>query len=265
MRFAHESTTIQFRPERRRSAIWSSGAGPIVLVHGAWHGGWCWSRVAPLLATAAGSSVHAPSLTGLGDRAHLARPDIGLQTHAQDIVALLEAEDLRDVVLVGHGSAGFILAMLAERVKPRLRQLVFLDAFVPDHGSCVLDFIRPRQHRAEVLKSGWETGYAAPPPLQLLGVRTDADLAWARARLVAQPFASLEEPLLLNRPVGNGVPRSFIACVTPAGESISPSAERVRNDPGWDYQELVAGHDAMITQPDDLVHSMLGVMATQIR
>lgn len=137
---------------------------PIMLVHGAWHGGWCWQRVASLLAQA-GHAVYTPTLTGPGERSHLARPDIDLEGHARDLQAVFEMEDLRDVVLVGHSYAGFVISLLAERVADRLRQLVYLDAFVPEDGKCVLDYIQPAERRAALRSSGRETGYAAPVPL----------------------------------------------------------------------------------------------------
>src|SRR5437763_6310667 len=99
-----------------------------VLVHGAWHGGWCWQRVTPLL-RAAGHEVYTPTLTGLGERAHLGTPDVGLATHVEDIVTMLEYEDLTDVVLVGHSYAGMVITGVAHAVPSRLTHLVYLDAF----------------------------------------------------------------------------------------------------------------------------------------
>jgi pimeloyl-ACP methyl ester carboxylesterase len=113
-----------------------------VLVHGGWHGGWCWRRVAPLL-RAAGHEVHTPTLSGLGERAHLAGPDTGLATHVEDVVARLEMEDLHDVVLVGHSSGGAIITGVAQRAAECLAALVYLDAFMPRPGESVLDLLRP--------------------------------------------------------------------------------------------------------------------------
>ena len=101
-----------------------------VLVHGAWHGGWCWKKVAPLLRSA-GHEVYTPTLTGLGERDHLLTRDIGLDTHIQDIVNVLEYEELTQVVLVGHSYGGMVVTGVAERAHERLRQLVYLDAATP--------------------------------------------------------------------------------------------------------------------------------------
>ena len=108
-----------------------------VLVHGAWHGGWCWIKVAEPLRTQ-GHRVFAPTLTGLGERAHLVSPDINLDTHIQDIVGVLESEELMDVILVGHSYAGMVITGVAERVTDRLSALVYVDAFVPENGQSML-------------------------------------------------------------------------------------------------------------------------------
>src|SRR5919108_5734416 len=113
-----------------------------VLVHGAWHGGWCWIKVTRLLTDAA-HAVHTPTLTGLGERAHLARPEIDLETHVQDVVALLDTEELRQVVLVGHGYAGIVISGVAARAEKRIARLVFLDACVPEPGQSLVSLLPP--------------------------------------------------------------------------------------------------------------------------
>src|SRR5713101_2147973 len=107
-----------------------------VLVHGAWHGGWCWRRVSDRLRKA-GHQVFTPTLTGLGERSHLARPDIGIDTHIEDVAKVFELEDLNDVILVGHSYGGMIITGAAEKVVDRLRHLVYLDAMVPQDGQTV--------------------------------------------------------------------------------------------------------------------------------
>jgi len=108
-----------------------------VLVHGAWHGGWCWKRVAALLRQA-GHEVFAPTLTGLGERAHLMSNAIDLHTHIRDILGVLQWEELADVVLCGHSYGGMVISGVADRVPEKLRSLVYLDAFVPDNGTCMI-------------------------------------------------------------------------------------------------------------------------------
>ncbi len=155
-----------------------------VLVHGAWHGGWCWQRVARLL-RAAGHDVYTPTLTGLGERAHLLSPAIGLDTHIKDILGVLFYEDLRDVVLVGHSYAGMVITGVAEQTAKRLRHLVYLDAFVPWEGQSLLDLMGETEAlivRERAARDG--DGWCVPPlPLEAFGVTKPADLAWAGARI----------------------------------------------------------------------------------
>jgi pimeloyl-ACP methyl ester carboxylesterase len=120
-----------------------------VLIHGGWHGGWCWARVAPIL-RAAGHDVYAPSLTGLGDRVHLLSPSVRLETHIEDVLGVLSYEDLRDVVLVGHSYGGMVITGVADRAADRVSHLVYLDAFVPRDGECLLDLLP--EERAD---AGW--------------------------------------------------------------------------------------------------------------
>lgn len=215
---------------------------PFVLVHGAWHGGWCWQRVAPLL-RAAGHDVHTPTLTGLGDRAHLAGPTIDLETHIADIVALLEMEDLRDVVLVGHSYAGAVITGVADRVPARLARLVYVDGFALEHGKCMLAYW-PAEMRA-ALPARVSNGFIAPTPLQAFGVTRPEDLAWAEPRIRPQPLATFTQPLTL----ANGetkLPRAYIRCTEPARPALDQFTRRFRADPGWTYREIAAGHDCMI-------------------
>ncbi len=232
---------------------------PIVLVHGAWHGGWCWQRLVPLLA-AAGHRVFTPTLTGLGERAHLARPDIDLEVHARDVQALFEMEDLSDAVLVGHSYAGFVISLLAERLRPRIRQLVYLDAFVPEDGKSVLDYIAPPERRAALTRSAMETGYVPAVPLPVLGVVRPQDLIWAQARVVPQPYASFAQPVRLKKPAGNGLPRDFIVCTNPASGSFGQFSARLKADAEWKVHELATGHNAMIIDPVRLAALLLGIV-----
>jgi pimeloyl-ACP methyl ester carboxylesterase len=231
---------------------------PIVLVHGGWHGGWCWKYVTPLLA-AAGHPVYTPTLTGLGDRAHLARPELDLETHIQDLLAFLEMEDLREIMLVGHSYAGFVISAVAERARPRLHSLVYLDAFVPEHGKRVIDYLLPLERRAAILQAGQETGYIASIPLQAFGVTNEADLAWATPRIVKQPFGTFSQPIELKQPAASGLPRAFLACTNPVSGSFGQFAEMIKQDPSWIFAELATGHDAMITAPQALAEKLLAL------
>jgi pimeloyl-ACP methyl ester carboxylesterase len=216
---------------------------PFVLVHGAWHGGWCWQRVTPLL-RAAGHEVYAPSLTGLGDRAHLAHRNVDLETHVADVVEFLEMEGLANVALVGHSYAGMVITGVADRAAARLKSLVYLDAFVPGHGQCVLDFWSS-EGRAEIEARGAATGFIAPTPLPAFGVTKPEDLAWAEPRLRPQPLGTWTQPLML-RHGETKLPRAYIRCTDPPRPVFDQFTRNFRTDPAWTYREIACGHDCMI-------------------
>lgn len=232
---------------------------PIVLVAGGWQGGWCWQKVTPLL-SAAGHRVYTPTLTGLGDRAHLSQPTIDLEMHSQDLAAFLDMEDLQDVMLVGHSYAGFVISAVAERARARLHSLVYLDAFIPEAGKRVVDYLLPVERRQAIIEAGRQSGYVAPIPLTALGVTDESDLAWATPRLVNQPYGTFDQPIVLAAPAASGLPRSFIACTNPPSGSFGQFAALVKQDPSWRYHELATGHQAMMTMPRELA-KLLGQLA----
>ena len=229
-----------------------------VLVHGAWHGGWCWKRVAPLL-RAAGADVYTPTLAGLGERAHRAGPDIDLDTHVQDVVSFLEYEDLQGVVLVGHSYGGMVIRGVADRAPGRLARLVYLDAFVPEDGQALLDFVPPEGRAgmiqlAQARGDGWRVPARTP---EQFGVRADADVRWVAPRLVAQPLQTFLQPLQLTGPA-TPLPRMYIRCAAyEEGSPFGQFGERFRRDPSWRYREIATGHDAMITEPAALTALLL--------
>ena len=219
---------------------------PFVLVHGAWHGGWCWRRVAPLL-RAAGHEVHMPTLSGLGDRAHLADRKIDLETHIADITGLLEMEDLASVVLVGHSYAGMVIAGAADRAAGRIGRLVYLDAFVPAPGQCVLDFWSA-EGRDEIERRSAASGFIPPTPLPAFGVTKPEDLAWSEPRIRPHPFATWTQPLALKHGETRA-PRDYIRCTNPPRPVFDQFSQRLRADPAWTYREIDTGHDCMIADP----------------
>jgi pimeloyl-ACP methyl ester carboxylesterase len=234
--------------------IYTPPRSPIVLVHGAWYGGWCWKKLTPLLVQA-GHAVYAPTLTGLGERAHLSRPGIDLELHVQDVLALLEAEDLNDVTLVGHSYGGFVIGAVAQRAQRRLKQLIYLDAFVPEAGQRVIDYLLPLDRRQAIVKAGEASGYVAPIPPQAHGVTDAQDIAWITPRLARQPFATFTQPMPAEGDAP--LPRSYIACAQSASGSFGPFAARFKNDPAWRLRELATGHNVMIIVPQLLAHTLL--------
>ncbi|MEU9335691.1 alpha/beta fold hydrolase [Streptomyces sp. NPDC048290] len=226
-----------------------------VLVHGAWHGGWAWQRVVPAL-RAAGHEVHTPTLSGLSDRAHLLDPRIGLATHVQDVVALLEAYDARDVVLVGHSYAGQVITGVADLVPDRLARRVYLDAFVGDDGDSAIELLPPTvagHFRESAAGPGF--GWLVPVrPLDRLGVTDPADVAWLTERLTPHPWRTYTEPLRLTGK-HEQVPAEFIEC-TGWMRVFRPQSERAAAR-GWGTRTIATGHEAMVTAPDELAALLL--------
>ena len=174
-----------------------------VLVHPAWFGGWCWRKVTPLLRDR-GHEVYTPTLTGLGERAHLASREISLATHIEDVVNVLQFEDLHRVILIGNSSGGMVITGVADRVPKRIAQVVYLDAFVPGDGQSLVDLLPPdrRQEMENLVKvegQGWLLPRFAPlPPEKILrdiwGVTSDDDVSWALARLRKHALPAFYRP-----------------------------------------------------------------------
>ena len=227
-----------------------------VLVHGAWHGGWCWIKVTRLLTDAA-HVVYTPTLTGLGERAHLARPEIDLETHVQDVLAVLETEELRNVVLVGHSYGGMVISGVAARARNRIERLVYLDAFVPDAGQSLFSLLaadRADGMRKAAAESG--DGWRIPPlPPARFGVTSQRDTDWLQRRLVAQPIRTFDQPLAAV-PSGDAA-RTYIYCSKPASGTFDQFAERFRDDRKWKFHDVKTGHDAMVTTPGEIAKILM--------
>jgi pimeloyl-ACP methyl ester carboxylesterase len=229
--------------------------GTYVLVHGAWHGGWCWAKVARLLRDAA-QEVYTPTLTGLGERAHLACPEVDLETHIQDVVAVLESEELRGVTLVGHSYAGMVISGVAARVTGRIGHLVYLDAFLPETGKCVLDYLGPG---ADFMREGAATqgeGWKIPSlPPERFGVSSQRDTEWLTKHLKPQPLKTFEQPLPASG--GEKLKRTYIYCSKPATGTFDQFAERLRDDRKWTFHDVKTGHDAMVTAPGEIAKILM--------
>ena len=230
--------------------------GTYVLVHGAWHGGWCWVKTSRLLRDA-GHEVYTPTLTGLGERAHLARPEIDLETHIQDVVAVLESEELRQVTLVGHSYGGMVITGVAARAAARIGHLVYLDAFVPEAGKALMDYIGPERanamrEQAQAQGEGWKVPTFPP---ERFGVTSQRDTEWLTRHLLPQPLKTLEQPLPATG--GERLKRTYIYCSGRAMGPFEQFAERLRDDRKWSYHELKTGHDAMITTPGELAKILM--------
>lgn len=228
----------------------SSSKPPVyVLVHGAWHGGWCWQGVSREL-RANGGIVYTPTLSGQGEHKNILSPAINLETHIADIVNLIEMEDLHDVILVGHSYAGAVIAGVADRIPQRLSKLVFLDALLIESGQSTMS-VQPKAVQEVMKKSGEKDGGLTIPAwsADVFGITSPADINWVNARLTGHPFRTFTQPLVLKHPYGNHLPLIYISCTVNQLPAIVPYAQKVKNNKDWKYYELETGHDAMVTEP----------------
>ncbi len=219
-----------------------------MIVHGAWAGGWAWQRLKPALAPF-GHDFRSPTLTGLGDRFHLANPDIDVDVHIRDIMAVLEFEDLNDVVLIGHSYGGMVATGVADRAPERIARLIYLDAFVPGNGESLAGYYPPAM-QAKMLEiaradgEGWRL-----PPGPLAPDIDPADAAWISARRRPQPIKTFAQKLVLTGR-SETLPRTYVYCRRkPPDDVFRPFAERFRDDPDWGYFEIDAGHTPNLTAP----------------
>jgi pimeloyl-ACP methyl ester carboxylesterase len=226
-----------------------------VIVHGGWGGGWEWAAVADRLRTH-GHAVHTPTLTGLGDRAHLARPDLTLATHVQDVVATFESWDVTDAILAGQSYGGVVVTGVVDQIPERVRGLVYIDALVPASGQSCNDLCGEAwTERVRALAREEGDGWLVPLPFKgTLGLSEDV-AAWYIPRLVPHPLTTLDEPLIRTG-AGDHVPRTYLRCVDESGMEADgdplASSARTARESGWDYREVVAPHDFHVQDPDSL-------------
>ena len=220
-----------------------------VLVHGAFHGGWCWTFVAENLRRT-GHTVFTPTLSGMGERKHSLSPAIDLEHWVADIIDVIEYEELGDLVLVGHSFGGMVISGVADRLNDRISHLVFLDAGIAESGRPVVaDF--PVELWALRLRDVLDVAGVPcipPPPASYFGV-TDAMLAaWLAPRLTPMPIRVYETSIRLQHPVGNGLPATFVHCTRPKLPVVTRSAIKAKSM-GWHYVDIATGHDAMLLDP----------------
>jgi pimeloyl-ACP methyl ester carboxylesterase len=243
-----------------------------VLVHPAWLGGWCWNKIAPLL-RAAGHDVYAPTLTGLGERAHLSGPNISLATHIEDVVSVLEFENLQRVILVGNSSGGMVITGVADRVPERLAGVVYLDAFVPEDNQSLVDLLPADRRKAmeEFVKAegqGWLLPRFAPLPWERIvremwGVTSNDDVRWMLARLRPTPFRHFTDPVRRINPTAAKIGHVFIRCqqFQPGKHVFDRHGAMAQQTSGWRYLELGTPHLPYITHPAELAKVLLDLAA----
>ena len=228
-----------------------------VLVHGTWHGGWCWQRVADALRSK-GHRVYAPSLTGLADRSHLLSKDVNLTTHVADIANLVKWEDLKDIVLVGHSSAGFVITQVAEEVGPSIASIVYLDAFVPQVGDNLISLANPGPRKA--LEDAVARGdlVAKPVPAKAFNV-SEENRAWVDAKCTPHPLAAVVEKVTGATAREKIARKTYIRATGFDSPVFNETLAKMKSAPGWKTYEVASGHDVMIDHPDRLTEILLEV------
>jgi pimeloyl-ACP methyl ester carboxylesterase len=222
-----------------------------VLVHGAWGGGFAWNRkVAPLL-RARGHHVFVATLTGLGERSHLASPEVTLDTHIQDVANLLFYEDLHDVVLSGHSYGGMVITGVADRVPERIKHLVYLDAAIPRDGESLADSQSPERRAAMMERVAREGDGWRLPPGPMSADDPPEHQAWAAPRRTPQPVKTFTQPIRLERGETT-LPRTYVYC-TVGKDGPSERLERVQRDPAWKVHILDTGHNLHYSAPERTV------------
>src|ERR1700761_3818718 len=212
-----------------------------VLVHGAWHGGWCWRRVADRL-TAKGHYVLAPALSGVGERSHLKPEDIDLTAQIDDVMGDMKWKDLDDIVLVGHSYGGMVITGVAEQMRERIGAIVYLDAFMPGDGQALADFTS---------RTSWPEPVTPAPPASYFHVN-DKDAAWVNGKTTPHPTKCFTQKLKVTGAYQSIAKKLYVRAPLFASKGFDQALERCRADKLWQTATVTCGHDVMIDQPDQL-------------
>ena len=235
----------------------TSTSKTFVLVHGAWHGGWCWRRVSDLLERQ-GHKVFTPTLTGLGERSHLLRAGVNVSTHVTDVVNVLKWEGLSNVVLCGHSYGGMVISGVAEQMGSAIASIVFLDAFVPENGEAVASLTGPAvQDALRAAQQKGELGIA-PRPAEAFGVN-ERDRAWVDSKCVPQPIGTFTEAMAITgarERIGN---KAYIRAASYANPGFDKALARLKADKSWRTYDVPCGHDVMVDMPERLAEILVEV------
>ena len=227
-----------------------------VLVHGAWHGGWCWRRVADLLEKR-GHKVFAPTLTGLGERCHLLDSKVDLAMHVTDIVNLIKWERLSDIVLVGHSYGGMVITGVAEQMQPQIASIVFLDAYVPENGQSLFD-IGPTTAIRDAARAALQKGEIAtsPPPAAFFRVN-EKDRGWVDAMCTPHPIATQTAKAAETGARERIGKKAYVRATQYPNPNFDRFYAKYQLTPGWQTYAVESGHDVMIDMPERLAAILL--------
>jgi len=232
-------------------------AKTFVLVHGAWHGGWCWRRVSDLLERQ-GHKVFTPTLTGLGERSHLMSKDIRLATNVTDVVNHIKWEGLEGVVLCGHSYGGMVVSGVAEQMADKINSIVFLDAFVPQNGEALADLTGAAT--LDLLRAATQLGDIGIPARTAASFNVnEKDRAWVDAMCVPQPINTFLDKMPLSDARERIAKKSYIRALNNANPGFDRAMARAKADPSWRTYEVACGHDVMVDMPERLAEILAEV------
>jgi pimeloyl-ACP methyl ester carboxylesterase len=234
-----------------------ANAKTFVLVHGAWHGGWCWRRVSDLLEKK-GHKVFTPTMTGLGERSHLIDPKINLATHITDIINVIKWEGLKDIVLVGHSYGGVIISGVAEQAGETIGSIVFLDAFVPENGDSI-ETKAPQPVR-DAIAALVQKGETTMKPISAAFFQVnEKDRAWVDRMCTPHPIAGLTDKITITGARDRIAKRAYIRAKGYNSGPFDAAHEKAKATAGWRVYEMPCGHDAMVDMPDRLTEILIEV------
>lgn len=226
-----------------------------VLVHGAWHGGWCWRPVSDILESH-GHKVFSPTLTGLGERSHLITKDTNASMHVDDVVNVINWENLSDIVLVGHSYGGVAISGAADRIPERIGSIVFLDAFVPENGESLIE--KASTNTQGVINAAIERKEIGikSPPSSVFGIE-EKDRAWVDSKITPQPVATFTEKVTYTGGREKIERKSYIRATGYKSATFDANLAKAQANKSWQAHEFACGHDVMVVQPEQLAELLL--------
>ncbi|MGG2041355.1 alpha/beta fold hydrolase [Burkholderia gladioli] len=226
-----------------------------MLVHGAYQGSWVYSRLARNLRSA-GHDVYTPTLTGLGERSHLADRAINLDTHIQDIVNAFKFENINDAILCGHSYGGMVITGVANEIGERIRSLFYIDAYAPTKGQSLAEITGPETSLSFLEQARANEGMLPPLPASVFNVN-EADAAWVDAMSVPQPLATFIQGVRAGVDETSVAKRTFLFASKNGGDWFVSTYEKLKHAPGWTVHTLPCGHAVMLDQPNELANLLL--------
>jgi pimeloyl-ACP methyl ester carboxylesterase len=225
-----------------------------VLVHGAWHGGWCWRPVSDLLEKK-GYKVFAPTLTGLADRSHLLEAKINVSTHIADIANLIKWEDLNNIILVGHSYGGFVISGVAEQLHDKIGSIVYLDAFVPNDGDSLVSIASPQFQN--FIKGAVDKGQPSLAPPKAAAFVKESHQALVDAKTTPQPMGTYTEGAKVTGARDKVAKKTYIRAKSYNSSAFDAVQAKLSSNADWKIYEMPCNHDAMLDMPERLTEILI--------